>query len=336
MSLPSQGRGKFCVHSILPDSTCGISLGGVVIVCNEVSINSSITDVLCTATAGELAIGKIVVCADHPSNKFFRAFLKCLTYKISKDFVEKVKEAMSSEPGHFRGTLQAFVGGATTQLFMEYSNLNKVLTSEEEPWKPSLLSIASAADNIIAVYKATQERSIPRTARVKVELDLLAKLMQRMKLQYVDEKSGKIMDHFQEFVYDNLPSYCTFCNHQNYVKSDGQRDQLAIVTAQLDESVGEEPAILDDASIINQALVALQTTNSSARAIVPREVLCLNTFDALTNNIVHVPSESLQLFGEINGMIEVLRKDLMKAKAEEFMNLNQEKMSVKEYALKFT
>ncbi|KAF3685934.1 hypothetical protein FXO37_00129 [Capsicum annuum] len=173
-----------------------------------------------------------------------------------------------------------------------------------------------------------------------------------------------------------------------------------------------------------QQNIGSQTTNSSARAIVPREVLCLNTFDALTNNIVHVPSESLQLFGEINGMIEVLRKgfsgpllvwfyryvqgldsshgelgirasfnvlgyrtrmesallvqllllgssditqygewekirsedaelanwedfveafldhifsqDLMKAKAEEFMNLNQEKMSVKEYALKFT
>lgn len=57
-----------------------------------------------------------------------------------------------------------------------------------------------------------------------------------------------------------------------------------------------------------QQNIGSQTTNSSARAIVPREVLCLNTFDALTNNIVHVPSESLQLFGEINGMIEVLRK----------------------------
>ena len=36
-----------------------------------------------------------------------------------------------------------------------------------------------------------------------------------------------------------------------------------------------------------QLVVDSQTTNSDAREIVPKEVLCFNTFDALTNNIVH-------------------------------------------------
>ncbi|KAH0635830.1 hypothetical protein KY289_035745 [Solanum tuberosum] len=117
---------------------------------------------------------------------------------------------------------------------------------------------------------------------------------------------------------------------------DGQRDQLAKVAAKLGESVGEEHTSLTDASVINQALVAApfvknsgqqptsvrigspirnttqqivgsQATNSSARAIVPEEVPCLNTFDALLDNIVlnasiqEIPSLSLELLDEQHG-----------------------------------
>lgn len=65
----------------------------------------------------------------------------------------------------------------------------------------------------IAIDKATQEKSRPSTTKIKVKMNLLAKLPQRMKLQYIDEKFGKIMDHFQKFVYDNchviVPSVST-------------------------------------------------------------------------------------------------------------------------------
>ncbi|WMV19716.1 hypothetical protein MTR67_013101 [Solanum verrucosum] len=82
--------------------------------------------------------------------------------------------------------------------------------------RKSFLSIASAAGRLIAIDKATQVRSRPSTARVKVELDLLDKHPKRIKLQYLDEESSKILKHFQEIVYDNLPLYCTNCKHQGH------------------------------------------------------------------------------------------------------------------------
>ncbi|KAF3651709.1 hypothetical protein FXO37_17882 [Capsicum annuum] len=204
--------------------------------------------------------------------------------------------------------------------------------------KQFLLSIAPAAVKPMATDKATLEKSKPSTARVKVELDLLAKLPQQMKLQYVDEKSAKITDHFQKFVYDNLSSCCTFydareildakrsgkeliqvvnkdqlvVDHQaNFVQQnpqqqldvvtrdvlqsdsivalaigshtngvqigkelilarpddlgDGQRDRVSMVVASPGERVGEEQGSLVDASVINQALVALSVLKNSGQ-----------------------------------------------------------------------
>ncbi|KAG5600342.1 hypothetical protein H5410_031712 [Solanum commersonii] len=42
------------------------------------------------------------------------------------------------------------------------------------------------------------------------------KLPKRMRLQYLDEQTGKIQEVFQEFVYDNLPLYCNHCKHQGH------------------------------------------------------------------------------------------------------------------------
>ncbi|KAL0346979.1 UNVERIFIED_CONTAM: Digalactosyldiacylglycerol synthase 1, chloroplastic [Sesamum calycinum] len=94
----------------------------------KIFINPSVSDVLCTATAEALAMGKFVVCADHPSNDFFRAFPNCLTYKTPEDFVAKVREAMAKEPLPLTPEQRYSLSWeAATQRFMEYSDLDKVL-----------------------------------------------------------------------------------------------------------------------------------------------------------------------------------------------------------------
>lgn len=79
--------------------------------------------------------------------------------------------------------------------------------------KKSLMSIASVVGKPLAVDKVTQDRTRPSTARVKVLLDILDNHPKRVRIQIVDRNSGKVVEHYQEIVYNNLPKYCTCCKH---------------------------------------------------------------------------------------------------------------------------
>uniref|UniRef100_A0A7I4C3Y7 digalactosyldiacylglycerol synthase n=2 Tax=Physcomitrium patens TaxID=3218 RepID=A0A7I4C3Y7_PHYPA len=110
----------------------------------KIFINPSLSDVVCTTTAEALAMGKIVVCADHPSNDFFRSFPNCYIYRTPEEFVEKVQQAMSSEPEPLSPELQHLLSWeAATDRFIDSAGINKLPpkgAKKSRPKEPVLLS----------------------------------------------------------------------------------------------------------------------------------------------------------------------------------------------------
>ncbi|KAG5572356.1 hypothetical protein H5410_062122 [Solanum commersonii] len=50
-----------------------------------------------------------------------------------------------------------------------------------------------------------------------------------MRIQYVDEKTGKSVEQFQMFVYDNLPFYCNYCKHQGHNENEKRAGNKSLV-----------------------------------------------------------------------------------------------------------
>ncbi|KAL5994762.1 Digalactosyldiacylglycerol synthase 2, chloroplastic [Asimina triloba] len=97
----------------------------------KVFLNPSTTDVVCTTTAEALAMGKIVICADHPSNDFFKQFPNCRTYKDSNEFLKVTQMALTDEPAPLTDNQHHELSWeAATKRFVEAAQLNQKAAEE--------------------------------------------------------------------------------------------------------------------------------------------------------------------------------------------------------------
>ncbi|KAJ0984038.1 hypothetical protein J5N97_002394 [Dioscorea zingiberensis] len=109
----------------------------------KVFINPSTTDVVCTTTAEALGMGKIVICANHPSNDFFKQFPNCHMYNSIKEFVEVTLRALAEEPVPLTAEQRHELSWeAATERFVQAAELDQFISEKTLPSSRPIMSIS--------------------------------------------------------------------------------------------------------------------------------------------------------------------------------------------------
>lgn len=102
----------------------------------RVFVNPSVTEVLCTTVAEALAMGKWVICPQHPSNAFFEQFPNCLTYRSKEEFAANMLWALNNEPAVLSEELKYKLSWeAATDRFISAAAVTEDMLRESKAWE---------------------------------------------------------------------------------------------------------------------------------------------------------------------------------------------------------
>lgn len=84
--------------------------------------------------------------------------------------------------------------------------------------KESLFSLVSVVGKPLHIDLATQNKTRPICARVKVKVNLLADLPKKIQIHVVNEAIGEVWSKWIKIQYDHMPKYFKECKLQGHTE----------------------------------------------------------------------------------------------------------------------